>query len=237
MFQPTTPSDTPPDNTPRIFQPRSPSDTPPDDGTSPLSFQPRSPSYTPPDSTPPDSTPPDSTPELALTTQLTPSVKGFKVGTKVNFRGDFKQKRVWRIKKVGEKFITIETDDDTGLNESDKIKVVTAVDISEINDVPHNEPYMDPISPIGGLQENPSVNQNGGGQPTAIHFAPIFNMNGSAEQVGGDVPIKIPIGAIKSDPVITGGDSTIEAPKNPVTGGSRTTDLLNFDNLIVKKSE
>ena len=233
MFQPTTPSDTPPDNTPRIFQPRSPSDTPPDDGTSPLSFQPRSPSYTPP-----DSTPPDSTPELALTTQLTPSVKGFKVGTKVNFRGDFKQKRVWRIKKVGEKFITIETDDDTGLNESDRIKVVTAVDISEINDVPHNEPYMDPISPIGGLQENPSVNQNGGGQPTAIHFAPIFNMNGNAEQVGGDVPVRIPIGAIKSDPVITGGDSTIEAPKPPTSGGgSRTTDLLNFDNLIVKKSE
>ena len=166
----------------------------------------------------------------------------FQVGSKVNFRGDFKQKRIWRIKKSGEKFTTIEADDKTGLNDGDDVKVVTAMDISPVNDVPHNAPYMDPISPIGSLEENKTVNQNGGeNQPTAIHFAPVFNMNSNTEQSGGEMPmpIKIPMSAIKNDE-LSGGDIDLSEPDpKPPSGGSstsRTADLLNFDNLVVKKS-
>ena len=216
-------------NTP--YGPQTPPGTPPESGNTPESLLSPSPLTPQTPQTPP-------MPSIPIIT----SQDKFQVGSKVNFRGDFKQKRIWRIKKSGEKFITIETDDKTGLNDGDDVKVVTAMDISPVNDVPHNAPYMDPISPIGSLEENKTVNQNGGeNQPTAIHFAPVFNMNSNTEQSGGEMPmpIKIPMSAIKNDE-LSGGDIGLSEPApKPSSGGSstsRTADLLNFDNLVVKKS-
>jgi DNA-directed RNA polymerase II subunit RPB2 len=156
----------------------------------------------------------------------------FKQGMKVNFRGDFKEKRIWNIKKVGPKFITIQTEDDVGLSETDKIKIVTPIDISEISDLPLNEPYTDPISPISDLKETP--NQNGGGdkQPS-INFAPVFNMMQPSvpplQQFAGE-PVKIPVNTI------TGGDSSNEIINKPSenTGGNRTADLID-SNIKVNK--
>ena len=53
----------------------------------------------------------------------------FKLGEMVYMRGDIKPDRLWKVKNIGNKFITIETDDTENIMTSDTIKVVSFLDI------------------------------------------------------------------------------------------------------------
>ena len=66
-------------------------------------------------------------------------------GCPVLFRGDSMNDRLWKIKNIGDKFITIETDNTTGLSLSDCIKVVTHSDIYKPNTMNYRPNVMQPL--------------------------------------------------------------------------------------------
>ena len=70
---------------------------------------------------------------------------GFYVGESVIFRGDSKPGRIWGVKNIGDKFITIETRDMAGLDISDTIKVVTELDIYRPGDFAYSSPSIQPL--------------------------------------------------------------------------------------------
>ena len=78
----------------------------------------------------------------------------------VHYRRDNKANRLWRIKKITDSFITIETDDNEGLTPIDMIKVVTSIDIYKQNN------YTDSFSNIPQNDKNPVIN-----------FQPIISIN------------------------------------------------------------
>jgi hypothetical protein len=63
----------------------------------------------------------------------------------VIFRGDSKPGRIWGVKNIGDKFITIETRDTAGLDMSDTIKVVTELDIYRPGDFAYSSPSFQPL--------------------------------------------------------------------------------------------
>jgi hypothetical protein len=60
----------------------------------------------------------------------------FKMGETVYLRGDPKPNRFWKIKNIGNKFITIETDDLENIMTTDAIRVVSFLDIYSIVNAP-----------------------------------------------------------------------------------------------------
>jgi hypothetical protein len=69
----------------------------------------------------------------------------FYVGESVIFRGDSKPGRIWTVKNIGDKFITIDTRDNAGLDMSDTIKVVTQMDIYRPGDFAYSSPSIQPL--------------------------------------------------------------------------------------------
>ena len=165
---------------------------------------------------------------------------------KVHFRGDFKEKRVWMVKKVGPKFITIQTEDNTGLSsESEHVKIVTPMDIYKSKDFPFNGPFAETLSPITPMKESNS--QVGGGSGgvgagdgAAINFAPVFNMMTPGDMVGG-MPSTQPLMTQPSTqpPSSSSARPSVKIPSSDITGGSEamTGDLIDFNKLVIKKSE
>ena len=70
---------------------------------------------------------------------------GFYIGESVIFRGDSKPGRIWGVKNIGDKFITIDTRDTAGLDMSDTIKVVTELDIYRPGDFAYSSPSIQPL--------------------------------------------------------------------------------------------
>jgi len=97
----------------------------------------------------PDYPPPDKTPPLVFpgSPDYPPPGRGagFYVGESVIFRGDSKPGRIWGVKNIGDKFITIETRDTAGLDISDTIKVVTELDIYRPGDFAYSSPSVQPL--------------------------------------------------------------------------------------------
>ena len=131
----------------------------------PPSFQPKSPDFPPPNYEPksPDFPPP------SFQSNSSPS---FQVGEKVYYRGD--GDRVWTIKKVGPRFITIETNNTNGLNLQDSIQVVSPDQIYRIERGP--SPFI-PSSPM--IASSPSQYMDSMPMTGGIHFAPKIIVNGS----------------------------------------------------------
>ena len=161
---------------------------------------------------------------------------------KVHFRGDFKEKRVWMVKKVGPKFITIQTEDNTGLSsESEHVKIVTPMDIYKSKDFPFNGPFAETLSPITPMKEsNSQVGGSGAGDGAAINFAPVFNMMTPGDMVGG-MPSTQPLMTQPSTqpPSSSSARPSVKIPSSDITGGSEamTGDLIDFNKLVIKKSE
>jgi hypothetical protein len=117
------------------------------------------------------------------------------IGEQVYFRGDFNPSRIWNIKNIGDKFITIDTDNTQGLETQDSIKVVTPMDIYKVGDYSYNNnqiqggnnnsiiPMPLPNQPfVNGGNINHGVAPNGGG----INFAPVIKiMNGGSDYSNG----------------------------------------------------
>ena len=81
----------------------------------------------------------------------------FNLDDEVLFRGDSKSERKWKITNVGNRFITIQTNDMTGLNLNDKVKVVTPADIYRPGDFAYNSTNVEPLyTPPTSINNNES---------------------------------------------------------------------------------
>ena len=255
-----------------VYHPQTPEDW---ESPSPYTPDPNSPDYAPdytpesripvgpqtPDYTPPQTPPTPQTPQTPSTPTFSPHTPDyspptdiedgntlFEEGMKVHFRGDFKEKRVWMVKKVGPKFITIQTEDNTGLSsESEHVKIVTPMDIYKSKDFPFNGPFAETLSPITPMKESNSQvgGGSGAGDGAAINFAPVFNMMTPGDMVGG-MPSTQPLMTQPSTqlpstqpPSSSSTRPSVKIPSSDITGGSEamTGDLIDFNKLVIKKSE
>jgi len=137
---------------------------------------------------------PSNKPEMNAETQSQSGgeiIEQYTTGEEVLFRGDFLPNRIWKVKDVGVRFITITTDNIEGLHDKDTIKVVSPMDIYRAgdfgynvnnNEMPsHSMPPMPPMPPMQSIH---------GGQhdgTPAINFAPVFKiMNGGNDFSSGE---------------------------------------------------
>jgi DNA-directed RNA polymerase II subunit RPB2 len=226
-FAPGTPLDSPP------FAPGTPLDSPPFAPGTPLDSPVWAPSGTPLDSPvwAPSGTPLDSSDFISNNNSLqSPDYAiEYNIGDKVHFRSDFKQNRVWSVKNVSNKFITLETDDFAGLNENDYIKVVTTNDIYKVKELPYSDINDTPIS---GLKQ---MNVDTIDKPQPNIFAPVINIgrpiqNAEEPNINDTISSKIPSDLIK-------GEIQIPEPTNEEVS-LNTTDLSKIgkgENVIIKK--
>ena len=149
-------------------------------------YNPESPPYNPaynPESPPfaPDFNP--TTPDEAP-----PTVGGepeYYVGEHVYLRGGKKANRLWNVRNVGSKFITIGTDDMDGIdNLDDSIQVVTPNEIYRPSEVVYNElssqqPFQ--YDNMNSFQQ-PHISQ----EPSKLNFTPVINIvTGNDNKIDG----------------------------------------------------
>jgi hypothetical protein len=159
----------------------------------------------------------------------------FYVGESVIFRGDSKPGRIWAVKNIGDKFITIETRDTAGLDISDAIKVVTKLDIYRPGDFAYNSSLVQPLydEPLQQANANKPaeptnmpainikiVNGNDMTEPSNTTQFQVDATNGAAANSGPGQPL------IKMKPQVTG-----DAPEPAAADNS-----LDFSKgMIIKK--
>jgi len=126
-------------------------DYPPPSKSPPVQF-PGSPDYPPPSKSPPvqfpgspDYPPPSNSPQVQYAGSNESLSDIFHKGESVIFRGDSNPRRIWSIKNIGDKFITIETDDMSGLDAADTVKVVTRFDIYKPGDFAYTSEDVQPL--------------------------------------------------------------------------------------------
>ena len=179
----------------------------------------------------------------------------YTAGEEVLFRGDFLPNRIWKIKNVGDRFITITTDNIQGLDDKDTIKVVTKIDIYRPNDFTYTGSKAESMKNYNGSIQNPNSMPVSGGSiqegVPAINFAPVFKiMNGGNDFSTGEQANDImstgggSIGsgdtkmntltdlAVASNPLIN-----IKPNNNENSGGStiEKQEPVDFSKLIIKK--
>ena len=169
--------------------PRNEDDSPPYNpfsASSPEINGPRTPSMSPPEINGPR-TPSMSPPENQLGGKI---IEQYTTGEEVLFRGDFLPNRIWKIKSVGDRFITITTDNIEGLDDKDTIKVVRNMEIYRPADFTYNQYSVQPTSPYSGEALNqhiPTMNCGINEGTPAINFAPVFKiMNGGNDFSSGE---------------------------------------------------
>ena len=183
------------------------------------------------------------------------AVESFEAGEPVHLRGDVLPQRIWTIMKIGDRFITIDTQDPQGLD--DTIKVVTSFDLYKPGDFSYN---MDPVEHTGTMDplEKPMVYKmdtqsypTQGGNP-AIHFAPVFKiLNGGNDFSNENMEQQE---SSQTQPVIqNGGQNGIQTEiiQGPNIGGNPiqvreqvrnnpapippASATIDFNNLVIKK--
>jgi hypothetical protein len=144
-----------------------PPGTPPNENTTPVSLQSDPFSVSTDGSIPP---PPTSTPPDNITYG---GGKEFKENDLVFYRGDSKPKRIWKVHKLGNSFITIKTEDMESLDAIDTTKIVSPVDIYPMQDFPYSTPFSENIP----TNEEPNkIKMNNQDQPAInINIAPVIN--------------------------------------------------------------
>jgi DNA-directed RNA polymerase II subunit RPB2 len=215
-----------PEGPPPGFVPRSPEGPPP-------GFVPRSPEGPPPgfqyrlpDPKIPDGIPPDNCME-----QIENKIME---GGSVYYRGDNKPNRIWNVKDIGNGYYTIETDDLEGINDlEDTVKVVSPIDIFDVNSVMHythnTQPQM--ISyPIA--QQEGTILSDMGRMPD-IKVNPIINVvTGNNNKIeDNETPSKNSL--FKEDKVINVKTNNEDKPniQNNVDEDKR----IDFTKLVIKK--
>ena len=160
--------------------------------TSPA-YNPESPPYNSvfdPDSPPfvPDLTPEERSPDFNPTTpDEPPHTSGggdeYYVGEHVFLRGGKKANRLWNVRNVGSKFITIGTDDMDGIdNLDDSIQVVTPNEIYRPSEVVYGNQLPAQFNHVNPF-ENPSHFTP---EPSKMNFTPVINIvTGNDNKIDG----------------------------------------------------
>jgi hypothetical protein len=184
------------------YAPGSPAYESPDYPQTSPAYNPESPPYNPvfdPDSPPfapdfiPESPPfgpmtPDEAPPFGPTTpDESPPTSGggdeYYVGEPVYLRGGKKANRLWNVRNIGNKFITIGTDDMDGIdNLDDSIQVVTPNEIYRPSEVVYGNqlpPQFNHVNPFE-YQQQPTP------EPSKMNFTPVINIvTGNDNKIDG----------------------------------------------------
>ena len=111
--------------------------------------------------------------------QSTGGSADFQRGESVFLRGSKKSNREWKIRNIGDNFVTIGTDDMEGIDDfDDSIQVVSINDICRLSDIQMHQPaqhipiYNDPNLPIHNNTPNTMLDHD----PSKINFTPVFNI-------------------------------------------------------------
>jgi DNA-directed RNA polymerase II subunit RPB2 len=218
------------------FNPTTPDYPPP--------FQPRSPDYPPPDSF----------------ENLSQQANEYSIGEDVYYREDppiYDQMgnplppRIWKIKNIGDKFITIVTNPINSSDTRETQEIVNAMQIYRSNDYSSSQ-LEQPIQSIAGYQGE-QYNMTGGSMPNmmsvpqlsnpAIHFAPVFKiLNGSSDFSADPIQNADSIPQIGEQIQTTGlinPSNTINniMDKSPIQIKKDTNEpaKIDFDKLVIKK--
>ena len=183
-----------------------------------------------------------------LAPSMDEGIEPFVKGENVFLRGGKKANRVWSIRNVGGKFITIETDDMEGIdNFTDSIQVVSPNDIYRPSQIHMHEPIYNPnemsqpfMQGIGPSKENDN---------SKCVFKPVINIvTGNNNQLDSTQPTE---SSINGEPLYLGVGSTSENVnmKEPVSSKTEASKSIeqnktvdNFDaidftkGLVIKKS-
>lgn len=180
-YNPISPEDSPPynpispdNNDKNKFVPMTPPGTPPNENTTPVSLQsdPFSVSTDGSIPPPPTSTPPDNI-AYGGAKEFKENNEVFKENDLVFYRGDSKPKRIWKVHKLGNSFITIKTEDMESLDAIDTTKIVSQADIYPMQDFPYSTPFSENI-PTN--EESNKIKMNNPEQPAInINIAPVIN--------------------------------------------------------------
>jgi len=138
----TTPEFPPPPSQPFVkrFEPVSPESPPPPSPPLVKRFEPVSPEF-----------PPSPSPEEKME---------YKVGGKVMYRGKDVKPRVWTIKHIGDKYVTIDTDDYEGIDPENALQVVEKNHICPFHpSYMQEQSYNSPIGYYGDGDLAPSIGQ------------------------------------------------------------------------------
>ena len=183
---------------------------------------------------------------------LTQKAQEYNVGDKVHYNGDSIPQRIWSIKSVGDRTITIETDNLNNLDPNESIKVVTANDIYPNGD--YSSPLYQSETPniqTGGYPMYPSYMQGEydlqqTGSLPAINFAPTFKIMNGGNDFSTDTD-KLNNGSSEiannnnifqkqnEVPIQKGGSEIVD--NKPVENQSFGAKMLNFSNFLIKKLE
>jgi len=199
--------------------------------------EPKTPSITPP---------PGSLSETEMLEKIEPK-ENYSAGENVFFRGDFLPNRLWNIKSVGDRFITITTDNIEGLEDKDTIKVVTPLDIYKVGDFAYSEQIATKI-PSYNPEKPPSNIMTGGLNEVtpAINFAPVFKiMNGGNDFSSGEPRndvANIQSGTNVTEPVMNSitdlaiASNVVKKTNNENAGSvSEKQEPVDFSKLVIKK--
>ena len=174
---------------------------------------------------------------------LTEKAQQYNAGDNVFLRGDLNTNRIWTVKKIGDRMITIETDNIEDLASGDNIKVVTADDVIKYDPALINSPAVQTGGTIPSFIAEQPMNtlpymqpaMYGGSMP-AINFAPQFKiMNGGndfstepsvAENASQFVGEKSHNDFVSTQPSQTGGEHSNAEEKSSI---------LDFSKLIINK--
>jgi len=218
-------------------------------------FQPRSPDFPPPRS--PDFPPPNSGDFENLSQQA----NEYTEGEDIYFRedppiydqmGNPSQPRVWKVKNVGDKFITIVTNPIDSSDNRETMQIVNAMQIYKADGYSSSQ-LEQPIQPITGFQGE-QYNMTGGSvhnpmsmpqlSNPAIHFAPVFKiLNGgsdfSTEPTNQSIDHISQIGEeIQTSGLINPSNSIntiMDAVPIQIKKDTSAPAKIDFDRLVIKK--
>ena len=198
----------------------------------------------------------DASKETSETSALS---QNYNKGEIVYFRGDNLVGRIWKVRNIGDRFITIETENLQGIEDKDSIKVVTDMDIYRPEDFAYSERNAEPITGAnqmmngGGYSSKPNINTIGGSTP-AINFNPVIRINNGGYDLSTDSQPnntnEMSGGAIENN-VLDGGKlntitdlatmSTnmpsikVKADNSQSGGEAPKEEKIDFSKLIIKK--
>jgi len=201
-----------------IYSPHSPTESPPEN----IIYSPHSPVDSPPFNV------------------LSQQANEYSINERVHYRGDIHPERFWVIKNIGDTFITIETDKYDEYDDTETIQVVTALDIYRHGDLPHNSPYLDPLTPVaelegGGGFHRPNMSNIGVGTVPAINFAPVFKIMNGGNDFSTDPIGQEPVQQFGEQLNTTGLIQTPMTEVDKPIANKDSPEKVDFSKLLIKK--
>ena len=143
-----------------------------------------SPPWRPDDNSPPYA-PDDNSPPYAPEQQDSDNIME---NDSVHFRNDFKKSRVWKVKSIGDKFITIYTDDNEGLSIEQQTRIITRPEIYKVDDysISNFNSNNNNMSLTGGTAKK--VDHDNG--PPSINIAPVFKIMNTGSENSDNIMMK-----------------------------------------------